>query len=119
MANCQNNMRYGRQNNMYRQRQSCGNNQGNEQRTMPGMDSRYRASDAKSGCGTARMEELRQESDSCGCRRRDELAGMALAMAYVPWQNWREIYDVCKGLQTGTIFGELDKPFLGRGGCNR
>ena len=42
-----------------------------------------------------------------------------LAMAYVPWQRWQEIYDVCDGFQRGTIFRELDKPFHGKGGCNR
>ncbi len=41
-----------------------------------------------------------------------------VAMAYVPWQNWYSVYDLEKGLAVGTIFPELDKPFLGvRGGC--
>lgn len=41
-----------------------------------------------------------------------------VAMAYVPWQNWNRVYDLERGLRTGTIFPELDKPFLGvRGGC--
>ena len=44
---------------------------------------------------------------------------MVLAMAYVPWQTWRDIYDPCKALECGTIFQELDKPFLGRGGRRR
>ena len=34
------------------------------------------------------------------------------AMAYVPWQKWGDIYQLCQGLQAGTIFPELDKPFL-------
>lgn len=53
------------------------------------------------------------------CERDDVLEGMPLAMAYVPWQNWRRIYDIEKGFQRGTIFEELDKPFYGRGGCNQ
>ncbi|WP_243002528.1 MULTISPECIES: spore coat associated protein CotJA [Lachnospiraceae] len=40
-------------------------------------------------------------------------------MAYVPWQKWRNLYEPCKGLQRGTIFEDLSKPFHGRGGCNR
>ncbi|MDE6960350.1 MAG: spore coat associated protein CotJA [Lachnospiraceae bacterium] len=41
-----------------------------------------------------------------------------VAMAYVPWQRWHTVYDLEKGLSTGTIFPELNKPFLGvRGGC--
>lgn len=49
----------------------------------------------------------------------DELSGMPLAMAYVPWQEWQNIYEAEKGLHRGTIFEELDKPFNGimMGGC--
>ena len=46
----------------------------------------------------------------------DAVSGMPLAMAYVPWQMWRKIYDVEKGFHRGTIFEELDKPFRGMGG---
>ena len=38
---------------------------------------------------------------------------MALAMAYVPWQKWQQPYDFEKGLMVGTIFPDLDLPFLG------
>ena len=37
-----------------------------------------------------------------------------IAMAYVPWQQFGPLYDIEKGLMVGTIFPELDKPFLGR-----
>ena len=47
----------------------------------------------------------------------DPLSGMPLAMAYVPWQEWQNLYSAEKALCRGTIFEELDKPFLGRGGC--
>lgn len=53
------------------------------------------------------------------CEQDDMLEGMPLAMAYVPWQNWRKIYEPEKAFHRGTIFEELDKPFLGRGGCNQ
>ena len=43
----------------------------------------------------------------------------SLAMAYVPWQNWCDLYDPEKGFQCGTIFKELNKPFLGKGGLKR
>lgn len=46
----------------------------------------------------------------------DILSEMPLAMAYVPWQTWRKIYDAEKGFCRGTIFEELDKPFRGTGG---
>lgn len=38
---------------------------------------------------------------------------MALAMAYVPWQEWRCVYDANEGLKAGTIFEELDLEFYG------
>lgn len=41
-----------------------------------------------------------------------------VAMAYVPWQRWHTVYELEKGLSIGTIFPELNRPFLGvRGGC--
>lgn len=39
----------------------------------------------------------------------------ALAMAYVPEQEWETPYDVMDGLNRGTLFPGLDKPFLGGG----
>lgn len=47
----------------------------------------------------------------------DELRGMSLAMAYVPWQEWCALYEADKAFCRGTIFEELDKPFRGIGGC--
>lgn len=42
-----------------------------------------------------------------------DMPGKSLAMAYVPWQSWRDIYDFDKGFCVGTIFAELNKPFEG------
>ena len=44
---------------------------------------------------------------------------MSLAMAYVPWQTWCDIYETEKALQHGTIFKKLDLPFSGKGGALR
>lgn len=45
---------------------------------------------------------------------------MVVGMAYVPWQRWQQPYDYEKGLETGTIFPDLNLPFLGyRGGRDR
>ncbi len=38
-----------------------------------------------------------------------------LAIATVPWQYFTNSYDPERALYTGTMFPELDKPFLGRG----
>lgn len=43
---------------------------------------------------------------------------MVLAMAYVPWQHLQTVYEPEYGLDRGTIFPELDKPFLAGGCCN-
>ncbi len=135
MANYQNNMRYGRQGNMRQSRPVPGMHMGchnpapqmdtccGTSEPAPRMDNMQREN---SGCCTpapeAREAAERRERKSpkgCGCRRDDPLYGMPIAMAYVPWQTWRDIFDICEGFQTGTIFEELDKPFLGRGGWKR
>lgn len=38
-----------------------------------------------------------------------------LAMAYVPMQKFGNLYSDSKGLQAGTMFADLDKPFYGKG----
>ena len=43
----------------------------------------------------------------------DILSGLPLAMAYVPMQKWNETYEPAMALARGTLFPELDKPFLG------
>ena len=40
-------------------------------------------------------------------------AARPLAMVYSPVQEWRELYDNETGHARGTIFGELEFPFLG------
>ena len=36
-----------------------------------------------------------------------------VGMAYVPYQQWKNIYEPAVGIDRGTIFEDLDKPFLG------
>ncbi len=38
---------------------------------------------------------------------------MVLAMSYMPMQIFKDMYDVHEGFKSGTVFPELDKPFLG------
>lgn len=59
----------------------------------------------------------RKQNDDCGCIN-DDLDGMPLAMAYVPCQHWKGTYDPCKALNIGTIFPELNFPFMERS-CGR
>lgn len=49
-----------------------------------------------------------RDNDSCGCGQ------YPIGMGYVPWQSFKDIYDMERGLNAGTIFAELEKPFLGR-----
>ncbi len=54
---------------------------------------------------------------SCGdikcCDRNPLPRNPVLAMAYVPFQQWSEVYTAEKGLCAGTIFPCLDLPFVG------
>ncbi len=56
-----------------------------------------------------------QPIDSCPYQGVDRLP---LAMAYVPWQQWQNIYDPSKALWVGTIFQDLDLPFCERSCLN-
>ena len=53
----------------------------------------------------------------CNIHEHDKLSGLPIAMAYVPWQEWRSLYEVEKGFRCGTIFAELNLPFCWKGGA--
>ncbi len=57
------------------------------------------------------METIRNNGSCCS-----ELSSqpLALAMVYVLMQRWQNIYEPDLALERGTIFAELDKPFLGK-----
>lgn len=38
---------------------------------------------------------------------------VSLAMAYVPLQCWQKLYEPATAFKRGTLFEELDKPFIG------
>lgn len=75
------------------------------------------------GCVSNTMPMPRQK---CGCGmskanpactnnavNNDPMACLVPGMCYVPWQRWPECpYEFCRAFQTGTIFQDLDKPFL-------
>lgn len=37
---------------------------------------------------------------------------LSLAMSYVPWQRWGDMYDECAALERGTAFPALFMPFM-------
>lgn len=43
---------------------------------------------------------------------------VSLAMAYVPVQEFKDVFSPCEALERGSLFGELVKPYCG-GGCRR
>lgn len=57
-------------------------------------------------CGCEQKAEPIKE---CKEKKKDEYV---LGMAYVPWQQWRDLYEPDCALRIGTIFKELDKPFI-------
>ena len=52
-----------------------------------------------------------------GCNKETVLSGLPVAMAYVPWQNYGNIYPLQQALRNGTMFQELNLDFAGRR-CN-
>lgn len=42
----------------------------------------------------------------------DDCSNFRVAMAYVPWQQWQQTYPLDRAIRQGTIFPDLDKPFL-------
>jgi hypothetical protein len=50
---------------------------------------------------------LRRSSDN------NSYPPMVVAMAYVPVQDWDNVYTPEVGLNRGTIFADLDKPYIG------
>ncbi len=65
-----------------------------------------------------------RDENSCqlGCAVKNCLSNFSLAMAYVPDQEWHELYEEEEALERGTIFRELDLPFYPTpcySGCRR
>lgn len=100
-------------------------------------ESRFMSPERDCGCRQERMEnergyrQDRMEND-CGCRQERRNDGCTcqrqkgcleesypIGMGYIPWQSWNCTYDAHRGLMSGTIFPELDKPFCAAGRCRQ
>lgn len=55
-------------------------------------------------------------SDTVGVTADSICGNTVLAMAYVLIQQFENLYEIEEGFDRGTVFPELDKPFMG-GGC--
>ena len=76
----------------------------------------------QSGCG--RPVQPRQMMNGMECQEEKKMVFefsecMPPAMSYTPFQIMSNIYQPQKGLVRGTIFPELDKPWLAGGACAR
>lgn len=80
------------------------------------------AGTVRGGCGGTRSGvEERGRGSSCegddigaaGAGAGACLAGVSLAMVYAPVQSFQSLYEPEEALSRGTIFQELEKPFLG------
>lgn len=72
--------------------------------------------------------QMRDRMDYTRCNMEQKKCGMEdscleknyeVAMAYVPWQSFGALYEPEKSLDVGTIFVEMNKPFLGKRGMMR
>jgi len=84
---------------------------------MSGMDCDCKKEEKKEDYCGCTVESMYREVKKHGVCCEEDMPGKALAMAYVPWQSWRKLYEVCEGFSKGTIFKELDLEFYGRR-CN-
>lgn len=95
----------------------CGRDSWQSNMGRPAMNNRNSCRPMPPGnCGYRDMEKM-MKNDGCGYKKNKYLEDMPLAMAYVPFQVWREIYQPDEALQVGTIFKELNLPFTGRRRC--
>ena len=103
-----------------RQERDCGCNDKKSEKDCGCCDKKP---EKECGCaeetGECTIESMYREVKKSGiCREcKEDMPGKSLAMAYVPWQTWKKLYEVCEGFSTGTIFKELDLEFYGRR-CN-
>lgn len=102
---------------MQQNRCQCGYNNMNVQ---PVSDMKMKQS-VNYQCAYKEMPQSRS-TDGCQCALKEynsdikdgiDWGGYPIAMAYVPWQKWKCVYDAEEGINSGTIFPELELPFYG------
>ena len=95
---------------------------GSYERTMPRTTHMNQGCTAPtSGCSTPRTPCPCAERNTCECDDRTTMPELSftsdqfpIGMTYVPMQCWQNLYCPEKALEQGTMFADLDKPFLGR-----
>lgn len=51
--------------------------------------------------------------ENCPSMKKQPVDSMSLAMGYVPWQRFENLYEECEAVYHGTIFCDLDLDFCG------
>ena len=88
---------------------SCNQNDFRNNRSNQYFTGRdVRQNNLRSDCSMPGRNEMETNIDS-----------FPVAMAYVPWQKWQNIYEPHEALAAGTLFKDLDLRFYGVRGCNR
>ena len=82
----------------------CQNYSNRPARPMP---CRQPSGNMPSECDMSDMDRREKHSKGYGVDK------MPLAMSYVPWQTFGELYPPCKALSEGTAFPELNQIFCG------
>lgn len=96
----------------------CGCNQNQQNGTPARADTVWKQ---KNSCGCGQgitpLRAARQSDALCDgvASGASLLSDKSLAMVYSPYQKFESLYDPCQGLQRGTVFCQLDKPFYGAG----
>ena len=84
-----------------------------DQRPMqPDMPRQQMPAQSRNSASPAERPSCSLRQPNCETTQRDCLSDMSVAMAYVPMQRWNQVYDMSRGLTRGTIFPELDLPFV-------
>lgn len=66
------------------------------------------------GCPGGRMPRPASGGNASfrSCRPRPDWSEFPIGMAYVPWQSFRNLYSYEKAFCVGSLFQELDQPFM-------
>ena len=104
-------------------------------RMTRGCDGRMHPGDCRGGImprGEGISNGNPGSNDDCGCEGgqgnsvgngypcgENGVEGRSLAMVYAPLQAWRDVYDPGTALHRGTLFRELDMPFVAGGKSDR
>ena len=62
-------------------------------------------------CSSCQEREMPRMFPRDNCSSQD-CDNWAIGMGYVPWQKMTNVYEPAQALRTGTLFPELEKPFM-------